>query len=173
MLREMSQGKAHLLLIVAAVTLACVSSSCLAIGGGCGNELVNEIRSPGGKSKAVVFQRDCGASTGFSTQMSILDAGERLSNRSGNIFVADTDHGKSPAGAWGGPEVEVRWLDDDHLFIRHDSRVRVFRAEQTFGSVQIRYEKDASGDAPNNGMHPTADTNLVVYLQRCGAAGDA
>ena len=25
----------------------------------------------------------------------------------------------------------------------------------------------------NNGMHPTADTLLVIYLQRCGAAGDA
>ena len=26
---------------------------------------------------------------------------------------------------------------------------------------------------PNNGMHPTADTHLVIYFQRCGAAGDA
>jgi hypothetical protein len=27
--------------------------------------------------------------------------------------------------------------------------------------------------APNKGMHPTADTLLVKYLQRLGAAGDA
>ena len=26
---------------------------------------------------------------------------------------------------------------------------------------------------PNNGMHPTADTLLVMYRQRLGAAGDA
>jgi hypothetical protein len=26
---------------------------------------------------------------------------------------------------------------------------------------------------PNNGMHPTADTNLVICFQRLGAAGDA
>ncbi len=26
---------------------------------------------------------------------------------------------------------------------------------------------------PNNGMHPTADTQLVIYSQRLGAAGDA
>jgi hypothetical protein len=25
----------------------------------------------------------------------------------------------------------------------------------------------------NNGMHPTADTTLVKFLQRLGAAGDA
>ncbi len=26
---------------------------------------------------------------------------------------------------------------------------------------------------PNNGMHPTADTTALMFLQRCGAAGDA
>jgi hypothetical protein len=26
---------------------------------------------------------------------------------------------------------------------------------------------------PNNGMHPTADTLLVIFLQWLGAAGDA
>jgi hypothetical protein len=25
----------------------------------------------------------------------------------------------------------------------------------------------------NNGMHPTADTHLVIYFHRSGAAGDA
>ncbi len=28
-------------------------------------------------------------------------------------------------------------------------------------------------DAPNNGLHPTADTAAVIYPQRLGAAGDA
>ena len=39
---------------------------------------------------------------------------------------------------------------------------------------------DCSGDTsvssnatPNNGMHPTADTTAVKFLQSCGAAGDA
>jgi hypothetical protein len=27
--------------------------------------------------------------------------------------------------------------------------------------------------APNNGMHPTADTNFAIYFQTLGAAGDA
>jgi hypothetical protein len=27
--------------------------------------------------------------------------------------------------------------------------------------------------APNNGMHPTADTLLLKFFQRLGAAGDA
>jgi hypothetical protein len=32
---------------------------------------------------------------------------------------------------------------------------------------------DISNGAPNNGMHPTADTNNFKFLQRLGAAGDA
>jgi hypothetical protein len=31
-----------------------------------------------------------------------------------------------------------------------------------------------SFDPPhNNGMHPTADTSVLKFLQSCGAAGDA
>jgi hypothetical protein len=29
------------------------------------------------------------------------------------------------------------------------------------------------GTAHNNGMHPTADTTVVIYFQTLGAAGDA
>ena len=38
----------------------------------CGNEIIEEIKSPDNKYKLVIFQRDCGATTGFSTQISIL-----------------------------------------------------------------------------------------------------
>jgi hypothetical protein len=32
---------------------------------------------------------------------------------------------------------------------------------------------EGSGGAPNNGMHPTRDTLLLIYLQRLGRAGEA
>jgi TonB family protein len=35
------------------------------------------------------------------------------------------------------------------------------------------HKESPTSDAPNNGMHPTADTTALKYLQRCGAAGDA
>jgi len=34
----------------------------------CGNDVLTDLPSPDGKYKVVVFQRDCGATTGFSTQ---------------------------------------------------------------------------------------------------------
>ena len=38
----------------------------------CGNEILGEFASPDRKKKVVVFQRDCGATTGFSTQASLF-----------------------------------------------------------------------------------------------------
>jgi hypothetical protein len=55
----------------------------------CGNDIYQEIYSPNRQYKVVVFQRDCGATTGFSTQVSILGATQELSNVSGNILVVD------------------------------------------------------------------------------------
>jgi hypothetical protein len=57
--------------------------------GMCGNYIFKEYISPNKKLKAVVFQRDCGATTGFSTQISILGVGKKLKNKGGNIFVVD------------------------------------------------------------------------------------
>ena len=95
-----------------AIMLAALNGSCASLRSnlaGCGNDLVREVRSPSGKMKAVVFERDCGATTGFSTQVSLLLSNKSLPNESGNLFIADTDHGNAPAGAWGGPIVEPSW----------------------------------------------------------------
>ena len=64
----------------------------------CGNEVVAQYPSPNGLERLVVFQRDCGATTGFSTQASILPIGKGLKDDSGNVFIADTDHGAAPSG---------------------------------------------------------------------------
>jgi hypothetical protein len=73
----------------------------------CGNEELQTVTSPDRKRKAIVFQRDCGATAGFSTQISLLQADDKLPKEAGNTFIADTDHGKAPAGTGGGPEVNL------------------------------------------------------------------
>lgn len=56
----------------------------------CNNYLVAETASPNKdkKQKAILFTRDCGATTSFSTQISLLEDGEPLANEEGNIFIA-------------------------------------------------------------------------------------
>lgn len=88
-----------------------------------------------------MFNRECGATTGFSTQVSILPAGDKLPDKGGNIFTADTDHGNSPVEPWGGPPVEVKWDGETSLHITYDKRARVFVRESSYKGVSILYSE--------------------------------
>ena len=105
----------------------------------CANETLKTIQSPDGKRQAVVFRRDCGATTAYSTQVSIMASGVKLPNQGGNVFVADTDHGKAPEQEGGGPVVNVEWLDNKSLRVSYDSKDRVFHKETQQSGVLITY----------------------------------
>ena len=125
-----------------ALTLAllCVCTACTNIAADCRNQVLEELASPSGKMKAVIFQRDCGATTGFSTQISVLSKDEKLPEEGGNVFVADTNRGEAPSGQGGGPVVEASWVSENELLIKHDARARTFQHEQSLGNVRILYE---------------------------------
>ncbi|SNR97327.1 hypothetical protein SAMN05192560_2045 [Methylobacillus rhizosphaerae] len=106
----------------------------------CGNNLLTEVWSPDGKYKVVVFQRDCGATTGFSTQLSLMPSQHQLGNESGNIFVADTNHGAAPSGIGGGPSVSIQWLDPESLVVIHHPNARISMAEPQSSGVRIMYK---------------------------------
>lgn len=105
----------------------------------CINEPLQEIPSPDGLRRIIVFQRDCGATTGFSTQTSLLSAGQSLDDESGNLFVADTNHGAAPSGPGGGPAVEVVWLDSTHLRLTHHPQARIFLAMPEIDGVHAEF----------------------------------
>ena len=88
------------------------------LGSGCHNEIFSEVISPNGKYKAVVFERNCGATTGYSTQVSILPASRELQNKKGNVFIQD--------GHPDWTEVRVIWIDDKNLNIDFQSDYQVY-----------------------------------------------
>ncbi|MBW8303668.1 MAG: hypothetical protein K0M78_06955 [Brevundimonas sp.] len=116
--------------------MAVLASGC---SDGCANEVATRIEAPGNRRSAVVFERNCGTTTGFSTQISILAARAEPAG-AGNVFVADDDHGTAAAASWGGPWAETVWLDADHLLIRYDSRARVFTRNAEVSGVRITYQ---------------------------------
>ena len=120
------------------VALCFVSSACT--NRDCRNEVLKDLASPGGKMRAVIFQRDCGGTTGFSTQVSVLAKDDELPDEGGNVFVADTNRGEDPSGQGGGSVVEASWVSENGLLIKHDSRARTFQHEQSLGNVTILYE---------------------------------
>jgi hypothetical protein len=114
--------------------------ACAGCSDGCGNSIVSRSASPDGRRVAVLFQRDCGATTGFSTQISILPAGEQALE-AGNAFRADDGHGAARAGDWGGPWAEMAWLSADHLRIRYAARSRLLRQRDEVDGVMVTYRQ--------------------------------
>ncbi len=109
----------------------------------CGSTWLTEEISPDQTRKAVVFERDCGATTDFSTQAAILkryDTIEKSAPGGGrSFFIADTDHGSAPAGPGGCPEVRLRWIDAHTLEVQYQMFAHVTRAEAQVGDVEIIY----------------------------------
>jgi len=125
-----------LLVVIVSLALGACSDTC-------SNEVVSRLASPGGEREAVMFQRDCGATSGFSTQVSILEQADQLSG-GGNTFRADDDHGAARIGAWGGSWAEMEWLASDRLLIRYATNSRLFEQDESVSGVAISYE--AVGD---------------------------
>lgn len=107
--------------------------------GGCVNEIYSEVQSPGNKYKAVAFQRDCGATTGFSTQISILNLGDALENDSGDIYIiAGHPERVSP---------KMIWINDRELVIETTFKGDEYKAEKGWGmfdEVKITYSTSGS-----------------------------
>ena len=139
--------KTSRILPVLALTLAAsglplwwVAAFVTADGPMCENSILSEALAPGQELKAVVFSRSCGATTGFSTQVSVLSAHDALPDAGGNAFVADADHGLAPVGSHGGPRVRLRWEDDGQLVIAHHPLARVLKGPDHAAGVAIRHD---------------------------------
>ena len=104
----------------------------------CQNTPLTSAVSPDGRHSAVLFQRDCGATSGFSTHISILAASDEP-NSAGNIFIADDDHGAASVGEWGGSWAEMKWLAADHLLVNYAAKSRIFERADEVDGVRITY----------------------------------
>lgn len=90
----------------------------------CGSETFQEILSPDNEYKIVIFQRDCGATTGFSTQVSILKADQRLPDDWGNLLSLD-GHPRDT-------KVNVVWSDDQHVTISYKKHYLPTSHDETY-----------------------------------------
>ncbi|GGI77774.1 hypothetical protein GCM10009332_13930 [Shewanella gelidii] len=104
--------------------------------GMCGNYIHSKTTSLDEKYEAVIFQRDCGATTGFSTQISIIKFGSKLENDPGNIFSI-SGHPEKVAP-------ELVWINTNTLHIKHDVTGNEYLLEVDFGwfeKLKIKYGK--------------------------------
>ncbi len=102
----------------------------------CSNQVFQQIPSPDKAYNAVVFQRSCGQTAGFSTEVSILPAGTALSNSvSGNVM--DIDGAMATA-------LKVEWTGERALSITYSSSLTVFVNKTQYKDrstvIDIQYE---------------------------------
>jgi hypothetical protein len=88
----------------------------------CGNEELSNLPAPDGRHRAVVFQRDCGATTGFSRQVSILPATQALPNEGGNVLAFGDREQPDPNAPGVGPQLRLAWRTADTLEVRTNSQ---------------------------------------------------
>jgi len=93
----------------------------------CDTEVAKEIPSPDGAFVAVVYRRDCGATTGFNTQVGL--------RRSRTEF----DHDLGQVAAIGGQhDLKPLWTSTRHLTIPMPAG-KVYRQLSKWKEVQIGY----------------------------------
>jgi hypothetical protein len=114
--------------VLALVFVACIDP--------CENTVSKEVASPDGRKKAVVFERSCGATTGFSLNVSVQGNRKPISQSAGNVFIADSDH-----GAVKQMDRTVRWASSDRLVVVYPSGARLFKRESRKDGVTVAYEQ--------------------------------
>ncbi|MDX1920814.1 MAG: DUF5412 family protein [Candidatus Caenarcaniphilales bacterium] len=107
----------------------------------CSNEVIQSVISPDKKYKLVIFNRNCGATTGFSTQISILNKNFSLKNEGGNIFIADDNHGEVLLTKNKALPIQVTWVSDREVFIKYGEKVRTFQKKDRFKGIKINYSQ--------------------------------
>jgi hypothetical protein len=110
---------------VAPLFLLLVVASLVGCSSDCQNEVLSQATSPSGRLKAVVFSRDCGATTGVSVQVSILRSGARLRNVKGNALITDRAEWRS-----------LKWEREDTVLVGFSNEPRVF-AEDSVKGVRV------------------------------------
>lgn len=131
-------GVSHQTMFRAAV---CVLLGALsACSGPCTTTVVRVAKAPDGQHAATLFHRDCGATTSFSTQISVLATGGKVSG-GGNAFIADDNHDAAAVGPWRGSWADVQWLSPNHLLVRYAAKSRIFKHADEVAGVRITYQQ--------------------------------
>lgn len=103
---------------------------CSLLGGSaCSTDVQRETTSPGHVYVATVFHRECGATVGFNTQVSLRRSSAPFDPKQGQVFAIAGRH-----------VLPVAWTTDDHLRIGLPAD-RVYKEQAQWEAVKIEYTR--------------------------------
>ena len=87
----------------------------------CSNDVYDSILSDNELYKAVIFERGCGATTGFNTQISILKVTDDLPREAGNILILDNSPKQNKIGLfWTNGTLNVEVPPKTQIYLKND-----------------------------------------------------
>ncbi|MBT2649169.1 hypothetical protein J7E52_21100 [Bacillus sp. ISL-34] len=92
----------------------------------CGNDIKQKTPSPSGENVAYIFERSCGATTGYSPQLSILNTDDDFQNESGNTFRSDNNF-------------SIEWLNEKNLKVIYDKSSETSEMDKKVNGIKIEY----------------------------------
>ncbi len=117
------------LILVIATTLG-LSSCGFSLASDCADTIKSEAKSPDGKYIVTLYERDCGATTDFSTIVNIRASSAKFNGEEGRVLIVK-----------GQPEVLLAWKDNTRLQLEcHDCRANdIFKQEKSWKDVIVSY----------------------------------
>ena len=108
---------------------------------GCGKRVIERSHSPDGKHSAVLFEANCGATTGFTTQVAVVDP-DGEPDAASLVFAADDGYHQAEPGYWGGPAAKLEWLGPHRLRITYAAGARIFQRKDRKAGVDVELRSD-------------------------------
>lgn len=94
----------------------------------CDTQVQKQVRSPGGQYVATVFHRECGATTGFNTQVGIRRSSKAFDPQSGQVLAIAGQH-----------DVTLAWIGNTRLVVSFPPD-RVYNEQRSWEDVQVEYK---------------------------------
>jgi hypothetical protein len=119
------------------ITTLCLSvfviNACFSSSGMCANVEQERLAAPDSLMDLVVFERDCGATTNWSTQVSIVKRGQALRDEPGNLFISEDR-----------AVVRAAWQSASVAEVRYQRATRVVREVRSFEGVTVTFFPDST-----------------------------
>ena len=119
---------------------ALVASTAAGDGFMCDEDKLYEVASPNRSRAVTVAVQNCGATTPFTTVVSV-------SQRTLGVFPASRELFYAKGELVGEGVLKCWWESDDVLVIRVDPEVKIYRHEQPFDGLAVRYEGNPNVDS--------------------------
>lgn len=123
----------RLILRSASVGLMLAVSSCSGGSPACENQVLDTVSSPSGRLSAIVFTRNCGATTGYNMQVSVVPRGAPTAEK-GNALVLD--HVPTYSTVY-----RPSWGHEQNLLLTIPRGSRVFKKSPAVGETQVTFRQ--------------------------------